>query len=403
MADKHWIGADTNYGNTANFSATYGGAGSAGVPGNGDTLYVDYSATNIDGYDASAVTLAAAYITKGYGRPPGSSNPVSGMRIGSAGGTPLKINATNLYIDSDVVDTIILHGTFTNIYVNQIPLNCSLAFQGAGCTNIEAGTNGRITFDNDCGVQRIETRGTQFKLGTYATLPPPLKISASRGSNIESRRRITQANINGMLWMRDEAAIGSVNQVENITFDAPSSGGNLRLTIQKPDGTFATMSNAAWSATDATYLAAINTQLDTASGVVGGIVATAIAGVDTDSGIRLTYSGTGYAGKSWSKASVHTYPTTSTLATYTPVRTPGCEITIGDRGVVQYDGFTAIGQTSDDIIRILNGGLFDASRVVTPIALNAQIIAMGSFKLSSTIVQNAIPRQPGEIVGGVGA
>lgn len=401
MASKYWLGINTNWNDTLNWAATHGGAGSTGVPANSDTVYLDAGTVSIEGYDASAVTLAALYISKGMGRPAGSANAVSGLRIGSSDGTPLKINATTLYIDNDVLETIIIFGTFTNVYPNLIAPFCKLFLQGGGMTAIEAGTNGVIEIGNDVPVSRIETRGV-IKLGTYATLPPVLKASCSLGGRIESRRRITHGNVNGFLWMRDEAALGSINQVENITFDAPSSGGNLRLTIQKPDGTFATMANAAWNATDATYLAAINTQLDTATGVVGGIVATAIAGVDPDSGIRLTYSGTGYAGLAWSKASVHTYPTTSTLATYTPVRTPGCEITINSGGTLQYDAYNAIGQTSSDIIRIADRGMFDASRVITPIALNAQIIAMGKYKLASNITQATTPRQPGAVEGGVG-
>lgn len=115
-------------------------------------------------------------------------------------------------------------------------------------------------------------------------------------------------------------ALGA-NQVEQINFNLASTAGNLQLRIQKPDGTFATTGNAAWNATDATYLASINTALDTATGVVGGIVATAISAVDPDLGIKLTYSGTGYAGLAWVPATVAVFPTTSTIATYLPVTT----------------------------------------------------------------------------------
>lgn len=401
--DKFFINADpTNFLNTTNWAASHGGTGSTGAPSNGDNGYIDYSTASIDGYDASALTFLNLYISKGYGRPTGSANAVSGLRIGSAAGTPLKVNATNLFIDNDVLETIILFGTFTNIYVNMIAPFCKLYLQGGGMTSLEAGTNGVVNIDDNVPVSRIESRGTTIKLGTYATLPPVLKVNSSR-AGVESRRRITHGNINGRLQMLDSAALGSVNQVEKITMDAASTGGNIRLTIQKPDGTFATTANAAWNATDATYLAAINTQLDASSGVVGGIVATATAGVDPDSGFTLTYSGTGYAGLPWSRAGVHTFPTTSTAATYTPVRVAGSEITIGSSGVLEYNAYNAIGQTSSDIIRIMDGGLFDASRILTPIALNAQIIAMGKYKLSSSVNQTTVPRQPGEVSGGIGA
>lgn len=105
------------------------------------------------------------------------------------------------------------------------------------------------------------------------------------------------------------------NQQDTVRFNIASTGGNVQLTVQKPDGVFVTTASAAWSATDATYLANINSALDTATGVVGGIVATAIAATDTDLGFVLTYSGTGYAGKSWTKAQVALLPTSSTLST----------------------------------------------------------------------------------------
>lgn len=102
------------------------------------------------------------------------------------------------------------------------------------------------------------------------------------------------------------------NQVDQVNINPASTGGNLQLTVQKPDGTYVTTASAAWNATDATYLSAINSALDTATGVSGGIVASAIPATDTDLGIRLTYSGTGYAGKTWALAQVALLPTTST-------------------------------------------------------------------------------------------
>jgi len=112
-----------------------------------------------------------------------------------------------------------------------------------------------------------------------------------------------------------------VNQVDRIKFNLASTAANLQLTVQKTDGTFVTTANIAWNATDATYLASINSALDTATGVTGGIVATAISAVDTDLGFELTYSGTGYAGQTWTAAQVALFPTTSTVAVYTRITT----------------------------------------------------------------------------------
>jgi len=115
-------------------------------------------------------------------------------------------------------------------------------------------------------------------------------------------------------------ALGA-NQVENVRMNIASTGGSLVLNVAKTDGTRATTGSISWSATDATYLAAINSALDTATGVPGGIVATAISATDTDLGFVLTYSGTGYAGKSWGPAVVITYPTSSTSSVVQPVTT----------------------------------------------------------------------------------
>ncbi len=115
-------------------------------------------------------------------------------------------------------------------------------------------------------------------------------------------------------------ALGA-NQVEDIKFNIASTAGNLQLTVRKTDGTWVTTANAAWNATDATYLSAINSALDTATGVTGGIVASAIPATDTDLGIRLTYSGTGYAGQTWTPAQVNLFPTSSTWPRYEAVTT----------------------------------------------------------------------------------
>lgn len=119
-----------------------------------------------------------------------------------------------------------------------------------------------------------------------------------------------------------QTALGP-NQVDQISMNIASTGGNLKLNVVKPDGSAVVTGNAAWNATDATYLASINAALDAATGVVGGIVATAIPATDTDLGIRLTYSGAGYSGRTWTAATVNTFPTSSTIATYSNITAGG--------------------------------------------------------------------------------
>lgn len=112
-----------------------------------------------------------------------------------------------------------------------------------------------------------------------------------------------------------------VNEVQTVNLVTAGTGGNLRLIVPKPDGTLALTPNIAWSATDATLLGNANTALDTATGVTGGLVATAIAATDTDLGFVVTFAGTGYAGLtgptsggSWPLIEVHTLFTSNTGA-----------------------------------------------------------------------------------------
>jgi hypothetical protein len=106
-----------------------------------------------------------------------------------------------------------------------------------------------------------------------------------------------------------------VSQVDTFRFGTAATGGNLQLTIQKPDGTFVTTGSAAWSATDATYISALNTALD-AAGSAGAIVASAISAVDTDFGFVLTYTNANYPTGA-TAAQVALLPTGATAPVYT--------------------------------------------------------------------------------------
>ena len=110
----------------------------------------------------------------------------------------------------------------------------------------------------------------------------------------------------------------SVNEIQTVTMNIASTGGTLVLRVPKADGTFVTTTPITWDTTDATYLASINTALDTATGVTGGIVAT---GATPDTILIFTFSGTGYAGlpQPTEMISVETIPTSST--SYSVART----------------------------------------------------------------------------------
>lgn len=117
-----------------------------------------------------------------------------------------------------------------------------------------------------------------------------------------------------------------VNEVQTVNFNIAATGGNVVLRVPKANGDFVVTPPIAWNTTDATFLASINSALDTATGVTGGIVATAIAATDTDLGFVLTFSGTGYAGlpQPTEMVSVETLPTSST-GYYTTRTTTGVD------------------------------------------------------------------------------
>lgn len=110
----------------------------------------------------------------------------------------------------------------------------------------------------------------------------------------------------------------AANEVQTVTFNATATGGNIQLAVPRPDGTIVQTANAAWNATDATFLSNIQTALDNATGVTNGIVVT---GAAPDDALTLTFSGAGYAGEAQPFAAVAVFPTSVTSATV--VRTTG--------------------------------------------------------------------------------
>ncbi len=147
----------------------------------------------------------------------------------------------------------------------------------------------------------------QGATGTFKITGPPTAAGTVRTATV-SYSAASSTNIT-------VTAVG-VNEVQRVDFNIAATGGNVVLRIPKSDGSFVLTTPAAWSATDATFLTNLNTVLDVASGVSGGIVATAISATDTDLGFNLTFSGTGYASlPAGGLVSVETLPTSSTAAT----------------------------------------------------------------------------------------
>lgn len=210
-------------------------------------------------------------------RDPGNTPYTDALRAGLIMG---KITASGYYANSVI-------GTTTGALANS---GTSITVSAASAAELvrRVGTTGNLTLTGPTAASGTDTRQLTAAYSAVNTTTGVITITSP-----------------------------TVNQVDRIDFNVASTAGNLKLTVQKTDGTYVTTANIAWNATDATYLASINSALDTATGVVGGIVATAIAATDTDLGFVLTYSGTGYAGKTWTAAQVALFPTSTTYAVYT--------------------------------------------------------------------------------------
>lgn len=148
--------------------------------------------------------------------------------------------------------------------------------------------------------------------GVFTLTGPALAHSVAlenAGTNVVRQTVVTYSGVDTSNGNVTVTALGARNQIDRIQFNASATGGNLQLTVQLANGNFVTTANIAWNATDATYLASINSALDTATGVSGAIVASAVPGIDTDNAIQLTYSGTGYANRPFVPATVAVFPT----------------------------------------------------------------------------------------------
>lgn len=167
--------------------------------------------------------------------------------------------------------------------------------------NALAAAGTEITVSAASAVEVVRRLGAT---GTLSLTGPPAANGTAR------TRTITYSAVDTTTGVITITAAG-VNQAEDVRMAPAATGGNLQLNVALPNGTRVTTGNIAWSATDATYLASINTALDTATSVVGGIVATAISATDPDLGFTLTYAGTGYAGATHAPAAVAVLPTSS--------------------------------------------------------------------------------------------
>lgn len=245
--------------------------------------------------------------------------------------------------------------------------NSILGLTGGALTS----TGTSITVPEAVGDEIVRRFGSS---GTFKLTGPPTAAGTVRSATVTYSAVAAASGGNRVIT---NTAVG-VNEVQTLTFGAAATGGTLRLRIPLANGTFVTTGAITWDTTDATYLAAINTALDAATGVTGGIVAT---GATPDTTLIFTFSGTGYAATAQptEMISVHTFPTSTTTAT--TVRT-----TTGVSGAFVTSSFVQPADGSETPLTILPDGSGFVIDSVTPADIEFATIPISGVIRSSLIV-----------------
>jgi hypothetical protein len=197
----------------------------------------------------------------------------------------------------------------------------------------------------------------------------------------------------------------TVNVVQNFTQTGTATAGTVTLTVPKAEGSFGTTTALAYNVS----LAALQTALDVATGVVNGVVATSVgsaAPFSTPAVLTLTYSGTGYASLNQPLATADitnlTGTTALTAAAVQPNRTQvsiggdvvgTTKITIDDTtftedGTERAIGFNEFGfQTDASSQCFMNTGTAVGDTVITP-TMTMPYFIKGIFKKSDLVGWN---------------
>lgn len=215
-------------------------------------------------------------------------------------------NAFNTAITS--TDTTPFRDLWSGLLMGRVTSTGKWANSFFGYSN-GALTNSGTTLTLASAAHAVELVRRQGATGTFTLTGPPTAAGTVRTLTA------TYSAVDTTTGEVTITALG-VNEVQTITFNAAATGGNIALRVPMADGTMEVTALAAWNATDATYLAAIQTALDNATGVANGIV---VSGAAPDTALTFTFSGTGYAGLNHAPIEVVTYPTTPTH--YTNVET----------------------------------------------------------------------------------
>lgn len=213
MALRYWRGTNSNWGDTANWSATRTGVTGVAIPANGDDVFILDSSTNIDPYNGAAIDLASLTIGGDF------TGQILGLTIAVSGRTDISSTSnitltagTNNIDDLNILSTgnstiTLAGGTFTLVEVG----TGNVIVESAATVTTLLSASGRIT----------DTGGTGYTTATIA------------GGSLITLRGGTTLNATGRVVDLKSAAWTTIN-ADRGAFVTHNSSGTIGTATAKP-------------------------------------------------------------------------------------------------------------------------------------------------------------------------
>jgi hypothetical protein len=234
MADRHWVnGAGTwDAANTANWSATAGGAGGASAPTAADNVF--FSSTS--NAAAATITVGATAACLNWN----ISTPTNGMLTFSAAGTSV----------------INVNGTFNNTATNNVTMtgNGVVNFKGEGTLRFGSATYGSTTFriDTTAGAKTYTLGSTLTSTSTVVNVLRGHLDTAGYNVSLSALQAGTLAGATSMLSL-GTSTISCLSLVElNNTGTLTVNAGTSRINLTSAN---ATLNNAGYTLYDVSFTA----------------------------------------------------------------------------------------------------------------------------------------------------
>lgn len=227
MANRHWLGVDGNWNNTANWSTTDGGTGGETVPGASDDVYINRGSlpisTNI-GTPTNA-TVANLYIREGFG-----GDTVGKVYIGDTAGVALVIAVTGtLQIDNRRASFFRFNGAIGKLEVLSLGTGAQvLVIGGSVTTALFPSDKGYFEFSDDVELTYCDTDGCRGLIKGDSTSAVALELNVGKSASVECWRRVEIGIILGTLVMAEAAEAQSGSRIlvgPGGTLDLRQSGG----------------------------------------------------------------------------------------------------------------------------------------------------------------------------------